>query len=142
MAYTLYQLEQMDDIELLTYCENNIDDLVTSTTEIALIQRLRKQLDGEGGYMAMSEVKGLLADIDAQIPEEDFLADLIYDLHDLATSKLKKDELIARIQQFANALESRQQDLAGGFEFASSMINETINPKPTQSNVIYKGDTR
>lgn len=118
-------LSQLPDAELLTYCENQFDELVTSSTEEALIIKFREQLDG--GSMPMAEVIGLLSDINAQIPEEDFLADLIYELHDLATSKLKKDELIARIQQFANALESRQQDLASGFEFANGMINRTIN---------------
>lgn len=129
MPYTLHQLEQLDEVELLSYCENNIDDLVTSTTELVLINRLKRQLDVDGGHMPMSEVKDLLADIDAQIPGEDFLADLIAECNDITAGNYKKAELITFIQGFANVIENKQQELASGFEFARDIINRTINPK-------------
>lgn len=127
-------LSQMSDKDLLTYCENNFDELTTSTTEEALILKFRDFVDGAGGSVPMVDVEYTMAEVVAQLPEEDFLAEVKDDLHRLANSKkLTKAEILEWAKEIEEQLDDALQTQAQATEHALDCAKEYLpkrEPEP------------
>lgn len=127
-------LSQMSDADLLTYCENQFDELVTSSTEEALMIKFRDFVDEKGGSVPFEDVSYTLSEVLAQMPDEDFLAEVKDDLHRLSKSKrLTKAEILDWAKEIAEQLDEALQTQAHAAEHARDCAKDYLpkkEPKP------------
>lgn len=123
-------LSQMSDRDLLTHCEHSFDPLITSTTEEALMIKFREFVDGGGGSVPMVDVEYTIAEVVAQLPKEDFLAEVKDDLHRLAnTKRLTKAEILEWAKEIEEQLDEALRSQADATEYALDCAKDYLPKK-------------
>lgn len=116
------QLSSLNDKELLNVANYSLDDLTSTNLERELITRLEGFLDLEKDHTKLESHADELAtaaeDALGQFPEEDFLADAIQRLQDLARSCRGTNREEA--QSLAEYLEDLQSTISTAAEYARS----------------------
>lgn len=117
-------LSQMSDTDLLTYCENNLDDLVTSTTEQALIIKFREKVEPEQELVSMDYVDDRLEEIQDYLLSDATLDYLVEQLDKIINSKATKAEMLESLIDIWENLKDIRNDIQGNTETIHSLIRE------------------
>ena len=117
-------LSQMSDTDLLTYCENNLDDLVTSTTEQALIIKFREKVEPEQELVSMAYVDDRLEEIQDYLSSDATLDYLVEQLDKIINSKATKAEMLESLIDIWEDLKDIRNDIQGNTETIHSLIRE------------------
>lgn len=124
MAYTLLQLNQLSEVELLTYCENQVDDLVTSTTELALIENLRASIEHAEESISIEYVDDRLEEIQDHLLSDSILEDCVNELDSIINGNLTKAAMLERLVNLWGDLKDVKNEMQGNTETIHSLIRE------------------
>lgn len=124
MAYTLIQLNQLSEVELLTYCENQVDDLVTSTTELALIENLRASIEHAEESISIEYVDDRLEEIQDHLLSDSILEDRVNELDSIINGNLTKAAMLERLVNLWGDLKDVKNEMQGNTETIHSLIRE------------------
>lgn len=124
MAYTLNQLNQLSEVELLTYCENQVDDLVTSTTELALIENLRASIEHAEESISIEYVDDRLEEIQDHLLSDSILEDCVNELDSIINGNLTKAAMLERLVNLWGDLKDVKNEMQGNTETIHSLIRE------------------
>ena len=124
MAYTLIQLNQLSEVELLTYCENQVDDLVTSTTELALIENLRASIEHAEESISIEYVDDRLEEIQDHMLSDSILEDCVNELDSIINGNLTKAAMLERLVNLWGDLKDVKNEMQGNTETIHSLIRE------------------
>lgn len=124
MAYTLLQLNQLSEVELLTYCENQVDDLVTSTTELALIENLRGSIEHAEESISIEYVDDRLEEIQDHLLSDSILEDCVNELDSIINGNLTKAAMLERLVNLWGDLKDVKNEMQGNTETIHSLIRE------------------
>lgn len=124
MAYTLNQLNQLSEVELLTYCENQVDDLVTSTTELALIENLRSSIEHAEESISIEYVDDRLEEIQDHLLSDSILEDCVNELDSIINGNLTKAAMLERLVNLWGDLKDVKNEMQGNTETIHSLIRE------------------
>lgn len=124
MAYTLIQLNQLSEVELLTYCENQVDDLVTSTTELALIENLRASIEHAEESISIEYVDDRLEEIQDHLLSDSILEDCVNELDSIINGNLTKAAMLERLVNLWGDLKDVKNEMQGNTETIHSLIRE------------------
>lgn len=119
MSYTQYQCEVMDIDELLDLVESESDELTTTPAERALITHVRDNLI----FYSCGFTLETLADIEARLPKEDFLADAVELAHEISNGKMSKPTMVDAVKKLSVMLEDIQAIQADATAFALNEIS-------------------
>ena len=124
MAYTLIQLNQLSEVELLTYCENQVDALVTSTTELALIENLRASIEHAEESISIEYVDDRLEEIQDHLLSDSILEDRVNELDSIINGNLTKAAMLERLVNLWGDLKDVKNEMQGNTETIHSLIRE------------------
>ena len=124
MPYTLLQLNQLSEVELLTYCENQVDDLVTSTTELALIENLRSSIEHAEESISIEYVDDRLEEIQDHLLSDSILEDCVNELDSIINGNLTKAAMLERLVNLWGDLKDVKNEMQGNTETIHSLIRE------------------
>lgn len=117
-------LSQMTDDDLLTYCENNFDELVTSTTEEALIIKFREKVETEQESINTEYVDDRLEEIQDYLLSDSILDDCVNKLDAIINSKSTKAEMLEQLINLWDDLKNVRDEVQGNTEVISSLIRD------------------
>lgn len=117
-------LSGLPDADLLNYCEGEIEEFVTSNTELALIIKLNEKLETESETIAIDYVNDRLDEIHDYLPSDSLLDSPLDELDKIINSKLTKAEMLERLIELWEVLKDARDDLQRSVETIYSAIKD------------------